>query len=73
MVVGGGFAENAKIGRELWKGIKAQDCPAQVEALLRTYLAHRHGPQESFQAFTARHSVEDLRALCDAPMLEAAA
>jgi ferredoxin-nitrite reductase len=73
VVVGGGFAENAKIGRELWKGIKAEDCPAQVEALLRAYLARRHGPQESFQAFTARHSVDDLRALCDAPLLEAAA
>jgi ferredoxin-nitrite reductase len=73
VVVGGGFAENAKIGRELWKGVKAQDCPVQVEALLRTYVAHRHGPQESFQAFTARHSVEDLRALCDVPVLEAAA
>jgi len=73
LVVGGGFAENAKIGRELWKGVKAEDCPAQVEALLRAYMARRQAPQESFQTFTARHSVEDLRAFCDAPALEAAA
>jgi ferredoxin-nitrite reductase len=73
IVVGGGFAENARIGRELWRGVKAEDCPPRIEALLRTYLARRLGPEEGFQAFTARHAVEDLRALCDAPVLEAAA
>ncbi|HYY84364.1 MAG TPA: NirA family protein [Beijerinckiaceae bacterium] len=73
VVVGGGFAENARIGRELWKGVKAQDCPVQVEVLLRVYLAHRHGPHESFQAFTARHSIAELRALCQTPALEPAA
>jgi ferredoxin-nitrite reductase len=73
VIVGGGFAENARIGRELWRGVKAEDCPSQVEALLQAYLARRLGPDESFQAFTARHSVEDLRAICDTPILEAAA
>jgi ferredoxin-nitrite reductase len=63
LVVGGGFAENAKIGRELWKGIKAEDCPALIEALLRAYLARRRGPEESFQAFTLRHEPDELRAL----------
>ena len=74
VVVGGGFGAHAKIGRELWKGIKAEDCPARIEALLRTYLAHRHGPDEGFQAFTTRHDIEALRNLVDAPsVLEAAA
>jgi ferredoxin-nitrite reductase len=63
IVVGGGFGANAKIGRELWKGIKAEECPARVEALLRTYMAHRLGPDESFQAFTTRHDIEPLSAL----------
>jgi ferredoxin-nitrite reductase len=67
IVVGGGFAENAKIGRELWKGIRAEDCPAHVEALLRTYLAHRRGPEESFQAFTLRHEIDALCALASPP------
>jgi ferredoxin-nitrite reductase len=70
VVVGGGFAARAKIGRELWKGIKAEDCPARVEALLQAYLAHRHGPEEGFQAFADRHEVDALRALIDAPLAE---
>jgi ferredoxin-nitrite reductase len=73
IVIGGGFAENAGIGRELWKGVKAQDCPARVEALLRAYLAGRNGPPESFQAFTARHSIEDLRNLAGERIPEIAA
>jgi hypothetical protein len=63
IVVGGGFGPNAKIGRELWKGVKAEDCPACIEALLRAYLAHRLSQQESFQAFTTRHEIDVLRAL----------
>src|SRR5690606_15533603 len=39
--VGGGYGANAKIGRELWRDVKAEDCPRAVEKLLRTYLAHR--------------------------------
>ncbi|HEX8664383.1 MAG TPA: NirA family protein [Beijerinckiaceae bacterium] len=67
IVVGGGFAENARIGRELWKGVRAEECPARIEALLKAYLAHRHGPDESFQAFTLRHGIDALRALASPP------
>ena len=73
IVVGGGFAEAARIGRELWKGVRAEDCPERIERLLRAYLAGRRGPEESFQAFTDRFSPEDLRALADRPSLDAAA
>jgi ferredoxin-nitrite reductase len=66
IVVGGGFAENARIGRELWKGIRADECATHVETLLRTYLAHRCGPEESFQVFTLRHEIEELRGLVNA-------
>ena len=75
MVVGGGFAEQARIGRPLWKAVKAEDTPRHVEALLRAYLAHRTGPSESFQAFTLRHETADLDALVAphlAPLKEAA-
>ncbi len=75
MVVGGGFAEQARIGRPLWKAVKAEDAPRHVEALLRAYLAHRTGPSESFQAFTLRHETADLDALVAphlAPLKEAA-
>ncbi len=63
IAVGGGFAGNARIGRTLWKGVKAEDAPRHVEALLKTYLAHRTGPDESFQAFTLRHETEALDVL----------
>jgi ferredoxin-nitrite reductase len=63
VVVGGGFGANARIGRELWKGVKADDCPARIESLLRVYLAGRTSPDESFQAFTMRHEIETLREL----------
>ncbi|GJD80151.1 ferredoxin--nitrite reductase [Methylobacterium gregans] len=74
IVVGGGFAENPKIGTEIWKAVKAEECPGRVEALLRTYLARRQGPEESFQAFTARTGAEALRdAAEEQPALKAAA
>ncbi|RZK90796.1 MAG: NirA family protein, partial [Methylobacterium sp.] len=74
VVVGGGFAENPKIGTGIWTAIKAEDAPSRVEALLRTYLARRTGPDESFQTFTARTGPEALRDLAeDQPGLKAAA
>jgi ferredoxin-nitrite reductase len=63
IVVGGGFGANARIGRELWKGIKAEDCPALIEVLLRAYLAFRTSPDESFQTFTMRYGIDALRDL----------
>ena len=74
IVVGGGFAETPKIGTEIWKAVRAEDCPGRVEALLRTYLARRQGRDESFQAFTARTGPEALRdAAEEQPALKAAA
>ncbi|MBB2964040.1 NirA family protein [Methylobacterium sp. R2-1] len=74
VVVGGGFAENPKIGTEIWKAVKAEDVPSRVEALLNAYLARRQGPEESFQAFTARTGPEALRdAAEEQPALKAAA
>ncbi|WP_439576164.1 NirA family protein [Phreatobacter sp.] len=75
IAVGGGFAENARIGRTLWKGVKAEDAPAHVKALLRAYLLNRNGPDEGFQAFTLRHEPEVLDRLATsgiAPLREAA-
>ncbi|MEH3120071.1 MAG: NirA family protein [Methylorubrum populi] len=74
IVVGGGFAETPKIGTEIWKAVKAEDAPTRVEALLDAYLARRQGPEESFQAFTARTGPEAVReAAEEQPALKAAA
>jgi ferredoxin-nitrite reductase len=65
IVVGGGFADTAKIGRELWKGVKAEDAPAHVERLLRAWMSNRAAPDESFHLFTNRHDNAALLALVE--------
>jgi ferredoxin-nitrite reductase len=66
IVVGGGFADAARIGRPLWKGVTAEEAPARVEALLRAWQAGRRDASESFSAFVNR--TEDA-ALLAAPEL----
>jgi ferredoxin-nitrite reductase len=63
--VGGGFGPDAMCGRELYHDVKAEDAPRVVERLLKAYLRHRSAGQESFLAFTRRHEVEALKALCE--------
>lgn len=53
IVVGGGFGDQARIGREVFKGVRSDEAPARVEALLRAWLGGREGA-ESFQAYANR-------------------
>jgi ferredoxin-nitrite reductase len=62
--VGGGSGPDARLARELWPDVESSRCPAAIERLLATYLAHRTGPDESFLDFSARHDIPALRALC---------
>jgi ferredoxin-nitrite reductase len=66
IVIGGGFAEDAAIAREVWKGVKADAAPALLERLLSGYLAKRSGPGETFLAFARRTDSAALKALADA-------
>jgi ferredoxin-nitrite reductase len=50
-------------GREIYRDVKAEDAPATIERMLKSYLAHRAAPQESFTAFTRRHEIDALKAL----------
>jgi ferredoxin-nitrite reductase len=68
--VGGGFGPDAACGREIFHDVKAQDAPGTVERLLQAYLAHRTSPGESFSAFTRRHEIETLKALCADTIVE---
>ena len=61
VVVGGGYGADAKIARDLVENVKADDAPALVERLLNSYLAHRQGADESFQAFADRHAIDELK------------
>jgi ferredoxin-nitrite reductase len=69
--VGGGFGERRELAREMLRDVPADELPATVERLLRAYVAGR-APQETFQEFAKRHSVEALRALAAAALEEAA-
>jgi ferredoxin-nitrite reductase len=59
--VGGGFGPDAAIGREIFRDVKAEDAPAVVEDLLRSYLLHRTSAEETFTAFTRRHDIQALK------------
>jgi ferredoxin-nitrite reductase len=63
ILVGGGFGPDAALARELYRDVKAEDAPRTIERMLRSYLARRSSPDESFQAFTRRHAVEALQAM----------
>jgi ferredoxin-nitrite reductase len=62
VAVGGTSGAGAKIGRELMRDVPADQVPQVVENLLHGYLAQRNG-KETFAAFAARQSLDDLRAL----------
>ena len=64
--LGGGFAEHGAIARLVYPDVKAEDAPQIIERLLRAYLAARVAPDETFQAFTARHDTETLKRFAEA-------
>jgi len=41
--------------------VKAEDAPATIERMLKSYLAHRASRDESFLAFARRHEIAALR------------
>ena len=63
IVIGGGFGHHARIGRDYVQNVLYDDAPARVERMLRAYLAHRSGPEETYQAWTDRYEIDALLAL----------
>lgn len=61
--VGGGFAKQQAVGRQVFSGVTAQELPGVIEKMLRTYLKHRTGKAETFQQFALRHGVGKLQEL----------
>src|SRR5205814_8559722 len=66
LYAGGGFGPHADIGQEVYRDVKAEDAPQAVERLLKTYLAHRASPEETFLDFSRRHDGDALRKLAEA-------
>jgi ferredoxin-nitrite reductase len=65
LLVGGGAGAEQKLGRLVRSKVVFDDLPPQVLALLDAWQRERAAPDETFQAFTARHSDAALSALCD--------
>jgi ferredoxin-nitrite reductase len=63
--VGGGFGPDAALAREIYRDVKAEDAPALIERLLKSYLGHR-AADETFLAFTRRHDVAALKQMAEA-------
>jgi ferredoxin-nitrite reductase len=63
LLVGGGYGVDGGMARPFREKIKAEDAPALVEAILRTWQIHRAAPDESFVAFARRHEIAALQAL----------
>lgn len=61
--VGGGFADEAGIGRLVLRDVPAAEAPRAVGGLLRAWLGHRSGPHETFAAFARCHEPERPAAL----------
>jgi len=61
ILIGGGFGPYAALGRELYRDVKAQDCPKTIERILKTYLAHRSSREESFIDFARRQELDALK------------
>lgn len=66
VLVGGGYGVDGAMARDFQTNVKAEDAPAVVEAILRTWQAHRSSPEETFVAFARRHEIAELKALVDA-------
>jgi ferredoxin-nitrite reductase len=66
LYLGGGSGPDRAIAREVLRDVTADRVPAVIERLLAAYHEHRARPREPFHAFAQRHSVEQLRAWCEA-------
>lgn len=66
IVVGGGYADQQAIGRQLFPQVAFDDIPPMVERLIAFYLDERDGP-EPFARFTNRQPIERLREVAELP------
>jgi ferredoxin-nitrite reductase len=65
VVIGGGSDQDRGLARELISSIAFDDLPPVMDRLFAAYTAQR-APEESFLAFSRRHSINELQAFCAA-------
>src|SRR4051812_24883511 len=64
VLVGGGFGPDARLARDIYKDVRAENAPRTVERILKGYLAHREG-NETFLTFSKRHETDALKVMFD--------
>jgi len=60
LFVGGGFAKNQAVGRQVFSGVTANELSGVIEKMLRAFLKHRQG-RETFQQFSTWHELGRLQ------------
>jgi ferredoxin-nitrite reductase len=71
LLIGGGAGPDQQLGRLVRAKVVTGDLPPMILALLSAWQDQRFGPEETFQAFTTRHSEADLAALTERLPIEA--
>jgi ferredoxin-nitrite reductase len=59
--LGGGADNDQALARELFPAIPFTELPPMLERVFTAYTANKLSEEETFLAFTRRHSIEDLR------------
>ncbi len=65
LLVGGGAGPDQQLGRLVRAKVVTDALPPLLLALLTAWQTERSGPEETFQAFTTRHSEAELAAMAD--------
>lgn len=60
LVVGGGMGHEQGIGREVFRGVAAEELPGVIDRMIATYLARRSSG-ESFVQWSRRHSIKEIQ------------
>jgi ferredoxin-nitrite reductase len=66
VLIGGGADQDQGLARELIPAIRFTELPPKMESLFATFTQHRKS-EESFLAFTRRHTIAELRSFCNPP------
>jgi ferredoxin-nitrite reductase len=64
VVIGGGCDQDKGMARELIPAILFRELPPVMERLFSAYTERRHG-DESFLEFSRRHSIDELKSICE--------
>jgi ferredoxin-nitrite reductase len=63
VLIGGGADQDQGLARELIPAIRFTELTSKIESLFAAYVQQRR-PEESFLAFTRRHTIAELQSLC---------